>query len=186
MSATATFCATPPYHLRLSNGGVHAEYVHAEYVHAELWRYGLTAGWETREDAGVITEFLLTNSLARFPAVSLADLAISLIFGAGQVMVGGALAWRGMGQGRWRRAAPFAMALIGLWVVCSGVAELIVSGLQAAAQGWHTFAAQTVDAVRHTADAALFVTAVLLAVALGLYLVWWSAGGLGGRKRDVA
>lgn len=126
----------------------------------------------------------LANAIAPSLTAAPADLAISLVFGAGQVAVGGALAWRGLGHGRWRRAASFTMALIGLWVMCSGVAELIVSGLEAAAQGWHTPAAQTVAAVRHTADGGLLAAAVLLAVALGVYLVWWRAGQIAGRKRD--
>lgn len=146
----------------------------------------MTVEAKTREDADVFTQFFLASALARLPAVSPADLAISLVFGAGQVVVGSALAWRGLGHGRWRHAAPFVMALIGLWVVCSGVAELIVSGLEAIAQGWHTPTARAVAAVRQLADAGLLVVAGLLAVALGLYLVWWGTGSTGRRKRDMA
>lgn len=145
----------------------------------------LTGERETREDGRVFTLPMVAVATPLSSYVSSADLAISLVFGAGQVAVGGALVWRGLRRGRWRRVAPFTMALIGLWLMCSGIAELIVSGLEATARGWHAPAPQTVSVVRQTADTGLLGAAVLLAGALALYLVWWRVGGVRRSGRDV-
>ena len=59
-----------------------------------------------------------------------ASLTLSLIFGAGQVIVGGAVAYRLFTHSEWRRLKLFALLLIALWFIASGVTELFVSGME--------------------------------------------------------
>lgn len=68
----------------------------------------------------------------RTSSSSPASLALSLIFGAGQVVVGGAVAYRLLVRSEWRRLNIFALLLIALWFVTSGVTELFVSGMETA------------------------------------------------------
>ena len=56
------------------------------------------------------------------------NLALSLLFGVGQIIVGGALVLHGRRQ--WRRAGDFLLMLVGAWVTCSGIIELFVSGME--------------------------------------------------------
>jgi len=60
-----------------------------------------------------------------FPSV---NLVLSLLFGVGQIVVGGLLVHHG--RRHWRRAGDFALMLVGAWFVCSGVIELFVSGME--------------------------------------------------------
>lgn len=99
------------------------------------------------------------------PPTSNLSLGLSLLFGFGQVVVGGGLAFHGMRRGRWRRIGVFVSVLVGGWFVCSGLTELFVSGMEAAyllggAPGPVTFALW-----RGRADGALLVASVLLALA---------------------
>lgn len=57
------------------------------------------------------------------------NLALSLLFGVGQIVVGVLLVRHGWT--RWRRGGVFVMMLAGAWFVCSGVIELFVSGMEA-------------------------------------------------------
>lgn len=59
---------------------------------------------------------------------SAVNLLLSLLFGVGQIVVGGALVLQG--RRRWRRAGVFVMMLAGAWFVCSGFIELFVSGME--------------------------------------------------------
>lgn len=62
-------------------------------------------------------------------SISPVNLALSLLFGAGQIVVGGLLVRHG--RTRWRRGGVFVMMLAGAWFVCSGIIELFVSGMEA-------------------------------------------------------
>lgn len=99
------------------------------------------------------------------------NLAISLLFGVGQIAVGVALALRGLRHGSWRRAMLFTVALLGLWLACSGIAELIVSGFEVMSRAWGAAPAAIV-AVRRAADGGLLVVSLALVAAFPLYLVW--------------
>jgi hypothetical protein len=118
------------------------------------------------------------------PPPAPADLAISLVFGAGQVVVGSALAWRGLASHRWRRLPLFTLALLGIWVVCSGIAELIVSGLETAARAWGRPTPSAIAAVRDVADASLLVVALALLAVVALYLAFLWRGTIARAKRD--
>lgn len=64
----------------------------------------------------------------RVQPVSSVNLALSLLFGLGQIVVGFLLVSRGRRQ--WRRAGVFVMMLAGAWFVCSGTIEIFVSGME--------------------------------------------------------
>lgn len=61
-------------------------------------------------------------------SVSPINLALSLLFGVGQIVVGALFVTHG--RSRWRRAGVFLLMLVGAWFVCSGVIELFVSGME--------------------------------------------------------
>lgn len=56
------------------------------------------------------------------------NLVLSLLFGVGQIIVGAFLVVHG--RNRWRRAGVFLLMLVGTWLVCSGIIELFVSGME--------------------------------------------------------
>ena len=58
------------------------------------------------------------------------NLILSLIFGVGQIVVGGGLAWYGLAPARWRQWRAVFAGMVGLWFFISGVCELIVSGME--------------------------------------------------------
>jgi len=58
------------------------------------------------------------------------NLALSLLFGVGQIVVGALFVANA--RNRWRRAGVFLLALVGVWFICSGVIELFVSGMETA------------------------------------------------------
>jgi hypothetical protein len=54
------------------------------------------------------------------------NLALSLLFGVGQIVVGGVL----HGRRQWRRVGVLLLMLVGAWFICSGIIELFVSGME--------------------------------------------------------
>lgn len=95
---------------------------------------------------------------------------LSLVFGVGQILVGGWLAWHVAhgGLGRWRQAL---LVAVGLWFVVSGCAELFVSGMETSLRLTGAPTAAAIALWRGRADSTLFVaTAALVvgAVAYGL------------------
>jgi hypothetical protein len=62
------------------------------------------------------------------PSVSPINLALSLLFGVGQIVVGALFIAHG--RNRWRHAGVFLLMLVGAWCICSGVIELFVSGME--------------------------------------------------------
>ena len=91
------------------------------------------------------------------------NLVLSLVFGVGQVVVGGWLAWHVAhgGLGRWRHALLIA---VGLWFVVSGCAELFVSGMESSLRLTGAPTAATIALWRGRADTALFMATAALAV----------------------
>lgn len=60
----------------------------------------------------------------------------------------------------------FVLLLIALWFVCSGLAELLVSGMEASRRLWGAPGTATFALWRGRADAALLSATILLALAL--------------------
>lgn len=92
------------------------------------------------------------------------NLVLSLIFGAGQVVVGAVIARYSLAPVRrleWRAAL---LSFVGLWFVLSGVIELFVSGMEASQRVNGAPSAATFALLRSQADATLFVASGLLAV----------------------
>ncbi|HEX9412485.1 MAG TPA: hypothetical protein VF916_03200 [Ktedonobacterales bacterium] len=121
----------------------------------------------------------------RTMSTPLLSLYISLAFGVGQCVIGAALVIRGRAGGRWRRLATFVGAILGAWLVCSGAAELAVSGAEVITrlQSHPDVAAST--RVRGMADAALLVASGILAAALALYPLWLRLGSREARHSQL-
>ncbi|HEX6819913.1 MAG TPA: hypothetical protein VF120_16170 [Ktedonobacterales bacterium] len=96
----------------------------------------------------------------------------SLLFGAGQVGIGAYLVVHGLQKNRWRRLGVVIAMLAGAWFITSGLAELLVSGMETAQRLGHGPTAAVFAQWRARADTLLFVvTLVLLAVGLGYVAV---------------
>lgn len=98
------------------------------------------------------------------------SLVLSLVFGVGQVLVGGGLVWHGSAQGRWRRLGVFVSMLVGAWFFFSGVVELFVSGMESLQRISGSPDAATFALWRSRADVALLVWSIGLAVVGVVYL----------------
>lgn len=88
---------------------------------------------------------------------------LSLVFGAGQVAVGGWLVWHVAhgNLGRWRTTL---LAAVGLWFVASGCAELFVTGMETSQRLTGAPAEAIIALWRERADMALFVATGALVV----------------------
>lgn len=116
----------------------------------------------------------MNTPLARIAvAAPPAALAISLLFGVGQLAVGALLVGRGLRDGRWRRLRGYVVMLLGVWLACSGLVELYVSALALASLGWGLPTPRDLDRWRQRADAILLGATGLLALLLLLYPAWW-------------
>jgi hypothetical protein len=96
-------------------------------------------------------------------------LALSLLFGAGQLILGGFVALRIARTGRWRVFGQYLLMLVALWFTFSGVCELLVSGAEAARAITTHPSAAAFATWRSQIDGALLVVSVILALALALY-----------------
>jgi hypothetical protein len=99
------------------------------------------------------------------------NLILSLVFGAGQIVVGGGLAWYGLSPARWRQWRPVLAGAAGVWFFISGVCELIVSGMEVSRQLRSGPSAAVFAQARGLADDALFTATGALAVGLVAYLI---------------
>lgn len=106
------------------------------------------------------------------PSFSSVNLALSLLFGVGQVVAGSLLVAHG--RKRWRRAGVFLLMLAGAWFVCSGAIELFVSGMESMQRISGTPDRATFSLWRGRAD-------TVLAVATGLILLVGVIAALSGR-----
>lgn len=103
------------------------------------------------------------------------NLVLSLVFGLGQLAIGGWLAWYSLARtrrGQWRIAI---LLFAGLWLMVSGAIELFVSGMETSQRLAGSPNMATFTMLRGRADGVLFaVTAVLLigALAYPLALRW--------------
>lgn len=97
------------------------------------------------------------------------NLILSLVFGAGQVVVGAWLAWHSLQRERpprWRAALLIA---VGLWLIVSGVTELFVSGMETNQRLTGAPTAGIFALWRSRADATLFALSAALAIGLIVY-----------------
>jgi hypothetical protein len=102
------------------------------------------------------------------------SLALSLVFGVGQVLVGGGLLWHGGMRGRWRRLGVFMTMLVGAWFFCSGLVELFVSGMESLQRVSGSPDTATFAAWRSHADIVLLVWTIgLVVVGLGYLVAYW-------------
>ena len=101
------------------------------------------------------------------------NLILSLIFGVGQIVVGGGLAWYGLAPARWRQWRAVLAGVAGAWFFVSGVCELIVSGMELSRELGGGPGAATFAQTRALADGALFAATAALAVGLAAYFIAW-------------
>jgi hypothetical protein len=99
------------------------------------------------------------------------SLVISLLFGIGQIAGGGAVVWWLLARRRAGEPRTFMLLLIASWFICSGIAELFVSGMEIAHQVSGQPPVPAVDMWRGRADAALLLVTLALVAALPTYLV---------------
>ena len=69
----------------------------------------------------------------------------------------------------WRKARAFVLLLIAAWFVCSGVAELAVSGGETIRLVWGAPSTAALAALKARADAALLAATLVLLVCLLAY-----------------
>ncbi|HET9111021.1 MAG TPA: hypothetical protein VFN78_09375 [Ktedonobacterales bacterium] len=97
------------------------------------------------------------------------NLVLSLIFGAGQIVVGAWLAWHTLHSERraqWRAAIP---TFAGLWFVVSGVVELFVSGMESSLRLTGAPSPAVFALWRSRADTTLYAATAILALGALLY-----------------
>src|SRR5215813_3597187 len=94
------------------------------------------------------------------------SLLLSLIFGCCQVILGTAVVQHIVRTRRWPSRGAYLLLLISLWFVCSGVAELSVSGMEAMRRLLDMPNTVTLARWRGLVDGALIIATGLLALAL--------------------
>ena len=99
------------------------------------------------------------------------SLLLSLLFGMAQVAGGGAVAWWLLARRCAGEPRRFVLLLIAVWFVCSGIAELFVSGMETAHQVSGQPPVRAIALWRGYADAALLLVTLALVAALPVYLV---------------
>jgi hypothetical protein len=91
---------------------------------------------------------------------------LSLLFALAQIVAGVFVARRIFFRRLWRKPGPFVLLLIALWFVCSGIAELFVSGMEAVRRLHSGPDAATFNLWRGRADTLLLAATILLFAAL--------------------
>ncbi len=99
------------------------------------------------------------------------NLILSLVFGAGQIVVGGGLAWYGLAPARWRQWRAILAGAVGMWFFVSGISELIVSGMELSQRLGDGPSVAVFAQTRGLADGALFTATGVLAVGLVVYFI---------------
>lgn len=90
------------------------------------------------------------------------QLALSIIFGVLQIVVGSAIQVHGWHNRLFGRLRFFLVGLAGIWFICSGVDELVVSSLDALNWNQHLFNGQQVQALHTEAQTGLWMATVVL------------------------
>ena len=99
----------------------------------------------------------------------LTNLLISLAFGLGQIIIGAGMAVYTARKGRWRKLRLFGLAVLGVWIACSGITELIVSGAALLAQQSRALSAAQAAQMRAAADQAFLVASIILPLVLAAF-----------------
>lgn len=93
-----------------------------------------------------------------------ASLALSLLFGVAQLVVGVAVAFRLLTHARWRQTRLFVLLLVSVWFAVSGLTELFVSGMEAAHGLFGVLTVAEFTLWRGRADTALAGVSLVLAL----------------------
>jgi hypothetical protein len=107
------------------------------------------------------------------------NLVMSLIFGVGQIAVGGWLVWYELAPrawrkpGHWRDWRAMLAGAAGVWFLVSGVCELIVSGMETNRLRGSGPSLATYSVTKAAADGVLFAVTAALAAALVVYIGVW-------------
>ncbi|HEX6776678.1 MAG TPA: hypothetical protein VF099_00680 [Ktedonobacterales bacterium] len=101
----------------------------------------------------------------------LTNLYLSLAFGAGQVIVGAAMALFVTRKRRWQKMTLALLAFIGTWFAFSGITELIVSGAEVLARTGHTLSIASASHLRSQADQAFLIASLILLTLGAAYLL---------------
>ena len=112
---------------------------------------------------------MLAIAAAAQPPVT--NLYLSLAFGAGQVIIGVAMALFVTRKRRWRQITFALLAFIGIWFACSGITELIVSGAEVLARTSHTLSSASASHLRAQADQAFLIASLILLTIGAAYLL---------------
>ena len=112
---------------------------------------------------------MLTITAATQPP--LANLYLSLVFGAGQVIIGAAMALFVTRKRRWQKMTHALLAFIGIWFAFSGITELIVSGAEVLARIAHTLSLAGASHLRAQADQAFWIASLILLTIGAAYLL---------------
>ncbi len=99
----------------------------------------------------------------------LTNLILSLIFGVGQIVVGAGMAVYTARKGRWRKLRFFGLAVLGAWIACSGITELIVSGAELLAQQSSALSVAQAAQMRAAADQAFLIASIILLLVLAAF-----------------
>lgn len=95
------------------------------------------------------------------------NLVFSLIFGVGQLVVGSFVARNRLRA--WREIKSYIILLVGAWFIGSGLAELLVSGMEVARDVTGTPSLATFNRWHAGADTFLLVWTLALVLALALW-----------------
>lgn len=101
----------------------------------------------------------------------LTNLYLSLAFGAGQIIVGAAMALFVTRKRRWQKMTLALLAFIGIWFAFSGITELIVSGAEVLARTSHTLSIASASHLRSQADQAFLIASLILLASGAAYLL---------------
>ena len=101
----------------------------------------------------------------------LTNLYLSLAFGAGQVIIGAAMAIFVTQKRRWQKITFGLLAVIGIWFAFSGITELIVSGAELLARSAHALSPGSASLLRAQADQAFLIASLILLAIGAAYLL---------------
>ncbi len=101
----------------------------------------------------------------------LTNLFLSLAFGLGQIIIGGAMVLFTLRKRRWRQITLFGVALIGAWFACSGITELIVSSAELLARTSASLSVASAAHIRAQADQGFLIASIILLAIGASYLL---------------
>ena len=99
------------------------------------------------------------------------NLILSLIFGIGQIVIGGLVARHSSGRGLWSDTRRFLLLLVSLWFICSGFLELFVSVMETVERFGGYFPTPAFNLWRGRADTVLLLVSLVLLACLLAYAI---------------